>query len=113
MHAIFMERAITLSLDNIKNKQGGPFGAIIVQNNTIIAEGVNTVTSTYDPTAHAEIAAIRSACAKLQTIKLAGCTLHSSCEPCPMCLGAIYWAHLDAIFYGATREDAADRKSVV
>lgn len=102
-----MERAIELSLDNVKQSKGGPFGAVIVKDNKIIAEGVNLVTATNDPTAHAEIIAIRKACALMQTFKLTGCTIYSSCEPCPMCLGALYWAHPDAIFYGTTKQEAA------
>ncbi len=103
----FILRAIELSIKSIKN-QGGPFGCIIVKQGKIIAEGFNKVTSTNDPTAHGEIVAIREACKKLNTFNLKGCDLYSSCEPCPMCLSAIYWAHIDKIFYANTREDAKD-----
>jgi len=102
----FMNRAIELSIDNIKNN-GGPFGCVIVHNDKIIAEGVNRVTSKNDPTAHAEIVAIREACKKLNTFNLQGTQLYTSCEPCPMCLSAMYWAHIDKIFYGNSRNDAA------
>jgi len=102
----FMNRAIELSINNIKNN-GGPFGCVIVHNNKIIAEGVNRVTSNNDPTAHAEIVAIREACKKLNTFNLKGTQLYTSCEPCPMCLSAMYWAHIDKIFYGNSRNDAA------
>ena len=103
----FILRAIELSIKNIDN-QGGPFGSIIGKQGKIIAEGFNKVTSTNDPTAHGEIVAIREACKKLNTFNLKGCDLYSSCEPCPMCLSAIYWAHIDKIFYANTREDAKD-----
>ena len=102
----FMNRAIELSINNIKNN-GGPFGCVIVHKNKIIAEGVNRVTSNNDPTAHAEIVAIREACKKLNTFNLKGTQLYTSCEPCPMCLSAMYWAHIDKIFYGNSRNDAA------
>jgi len=102
----FMNRAIELSINNIKNN-GGPFGCVIVHNDKIIAEGVNRVTSNNDPTAHAEIVAIREACKKLNTFNLQGTQLYTSCEPCPMCLSAMYWAHIDKIFYGNSRNDAA------
>ena len=102
----FMNRAIELSINNIKNN-GGPFGCVIVHDNKIIAEGVNRVTSNNDPTAHAEIVAIREACKKLDTFNLQGTQLYTSCEPCPMCLSAMYWAHIDKIFYGNSRNDAA------
>ena len=105
----FMKRAILLSIDNIKNN-GGPFGCVIVKENEIIAEGVNRVTFNNDPTAHAEIVAIRNACQKLNTFNLEGCELYSSCEPCPMCLSAIYWSHIDNVYYGNSREDAAKIK---
>jgi len=101
----FMQRAIELSINSV-NTAGGPFGCIIVKENKIIAEGSNKVTSSNDPTAHAEIVAIRDACKKLNTINLSGCDLYASCEPCPMCLSAIYWSHVDNIFYANTREDA-------
>ena len=102
----FMKRAIELSIQNIKNN-GGPFGCIIVKENKIIAEGVNRVTFNNDPTAHAEIIAIRNACKKLNTFNLEKCELYTSCEPCPMCLSAIYWSHINIIYYGNTRLDAA------
>ena len=102
----FMLRAIKLSKESIV-KNGGPFGCIIVKNAKIIAEGINQVTKNNDPTAHAEIVAIRDACQKLQTFDLSGVELYTSCEPCPMCLSAIYWSHIDKVFYGNTRLDAA------
>jgi len=101
-----MRRAIALATDNVKNG-GGPFAALIVKNGEIVAEGVNRVTANNDPTAHAEVNAIRSACTKLSTFDLTGCEIYTSCEPCPMCLGAIYWAHLDHIYYGNNKDDAA------
>lgn len=102
----FMKLAITLSIENVKNG-GGPFGAVIVKDDQVIATGVNRVTSNHDPTAHAEVSAIRSACALLRTFDLSGCDIYTSCEPCPMCLGAIYWAHIDHIYYGNNKNDAA------
>jgi len=101
----FMLKAIELSV-NSANNAGGPFGCVIVKDNKIIAEGSNKVTSSNDPTAHAEIVAIRDACQKLNTYNLSGSDLYSSCEPCPMCLSAIYWSHIDNIFYANTRDDA-------
>jgi len=103
----FMQRTIDLSLDGMNSEDGGPFGAIIVKDSEIIAQGNNQVISENDPTMHAEIVAIRRACKKLDTFDLSGCTLYTSCEPCPMCLGAIYWAHLDKVYYANTKEDAA------
>ena len=103
----FMARAIQLSLDNVLSGQGGPFGAVIVKDDKIIAEGVNRVTVTNDPTAHAEVVAIREACARLKSFALKGCEIYTSCEPCPMCLGAIYWAHLSRIHFGNLAADAA------
>ena len=103
----FMRKAIALSIENVKNG-GGPFGAVIVKDNEIIATGVNRVTANHDPTAHAEVSAVRAACEKLNTFDLSGCEIYTSCEPCPMCLGAIYWAHLDKIYYGNNKHDAAD-----
>ena len=103
----FMRQAIALSNQNVANG-GGPFGAVIVKDGEIVATGVNRVTDNNDPTAHAEVSAIRNACQALQTFDLTGCTLYTSCEPCPMCLGAIYWAHLDKIYYGNTKTDAKD-----
>ena len=102
----FMQKAIELSIKNI-HKNGGPFGCVIVKNNKIISEGANGVTQNNDPTAHAEIVAIRNACNKLNTFNLEGCELYSSCEPCPMCLSAIYWSHVDKVYYGNSRDDAA------
>jgi len=101
----FMKAAIELSVKNI-DENGGPFGAVIVKNGEIIAHGVNRVTANNDPTAHAEVNAIREASKKLGTFDLSGCTIYSSCEPCPMCLGAIYWAHLDKLYYANTKQDA-------
>ena len=101
----FMLRAIELSISSA-NGSGGPFGCVIVKDDKIIAEGSNKVTFSNDPTAHAEIVAIREACKKLNTFNLSGCDLYASCEPCPMCLSAIYWSHVDNIFYANTREDA-------
>ena len=105
MRKEFMKRAIKLSLESV-NKNGGPFGCIIVKENKIVAEGSNKVTSSNDPTAHGEIVAIREACKNLNTFTLAGCELYSSCEPCPMCLSAIYWARIGKIYYANTRDDA-------
>ena len=100
-----MKRAIELS-ENSANGTGGPFGSVIVKDEKIIAEGSNQVTSTNDPTAHAEIVAIRQACKKLNTFNLSGCDIYTSCEPCPMCLSAIYWSRINNIYYANTREDA-------
>lgn len=101
----FMRKAIELSLKNIENG-GGPFGAVIVKDGEIIATGVNRVTVSCDPTAHAEVSAIREAAKKLGTFNLSGCEIYTSCEPCPMCLGAIYWARLDKMYYANTKTDA-------
>ena len=101
-----MRRAITLAAENVKNG-GGPFGAVIARGGEILAEGVNRVTANHDPTAHAEVQAIRTAASQLQSFDLSGCDIYSSCEPCPMCLGAIYWAHLDHLYFAATKHDAA------
>ena len=103
----FMARAIQLSIENVHSGRGGPFGAVIVKDGNMIAEAANQVTSTKDPTAHAEILAIREACAKLGAFDLQGCEIYTSCEPCPMCLGAIYWARIDKVFFGNLAEDAA------
>lgn len=100
-----MRKAIALSIENIRNG-GGPFGAVIVKDGKIIASGVNRVTANTDPTAHAEVNAIRKASKKLKTFDLAGCEIYTSCEPCPMCLGAVYWAHLDKMYYGNSKIDA-------
>ena len=101
----FMERAIELSIESV-GKGGGPFGSVIVKDNKIISEGSNKVTPTNDPTAHGEIVAIREACKKLNNFSLIGCELYSTCEPCPMCLSAIYWARIEKIYYANTRKDA-------
>ena len=101
----FMTRAIELSIESV-NTGGGPFGSVIVKDDKIIAEGFNKVTSTNDPTAHGEIVAIRKACKSLNNFNLSGCELYSTCEPCPMCLSAIYWAHIDKVYYANTRDDA-------
>ena len=104
----FMARAIQLSIDNVTSRKGGPFGAVVVKNGAIVAEGVNRVTATNDPTAHAEVVAIREACRKLEVFELTDCDLYTSCEPCPMCLGAIYWARLSKVYFGGLAEDAND-----
>lgn len=106
-HSVFMERAIELSKEGMLNEMGGPFGCVIVKDGKIIAEGCNSVTSNNDPTAHAEVVAIRKACHELGVYQLKGCILYTSCEPCPMCLGAIYWARPDQVFYANTKQDAA------
>ena len=103
----FMERAIQMSIESVNSGEGGPFGAVIVKEGKIVAEGVNRVTSSNDPTAHAEILAIRDACKKMSVFELKDCELYTSCEPCPMCLGAIYWARLAKIYFANTAEDAA------
>src|SRR5258708_5543203 len=102
-----MVKAIQLSRESMNSLQGGPFAAIIVKDGEIISEGTNSVTAWNDPTAHAEIVAIRRACTKLQTFQLTGCDIYSTCEPCPMCLGAIYWARPRALYFAAERSDAA------
>ena len=102
----FMSRAIELSIESVKSG-GGPFGSVIIKNNEIISEGMNRVTKNNDPTAHGEIVAIRNACKNLNDFSLKGCELYTSCEPCPMCLSAIYWSHIDKIYYGNARNDAA------
>jgi len=104
----FMKEAIRLSVENVETGKGGPFGAVIVKDGQIIARGANQVTSSNDPTAHAEVVAIRKACEVLGSFQLDGCELYTSCEPCPMCLGAIYWARPDRIYYANTKEDAKD-----
>src|SRR5690606_21604448 len=103
----FMREAIRLSTENVISKKGGPFGCIIVKDGKIIARGTNEVSSTNDPTAHAEIIAIRNACKELNSFSLEGCEVYCSCEPCPMCLSAIYWARAAKIYYGNTKADAA------
>ena len=102
-----MRYAIELANKNVENG-GGPFGAVIARNGEVVATGVNRVTSNNDPTAHAEVSAIRAAAAKMETFDLSGCEIYTSCEPCPMCLGAIYWAHLDKIYYANNKTDAAN-----
>jgi guanine deaminase len=101
-----MRRAIELSLEMMRSGGGGPFGAVVVKDGVVIAEGFNQVTATNDPTAHAEVVALRRACRELSTFDLAGCEIYTSCEPCPMCLAAIYWARLDRIYYANDRRDA-------
>lgn len=107
MSSDFMRRAIDLALQNVRTAKGGPFAALVVQDGAIVAEGTNLVTTTNDPTAHAEVVAIREACRKLGTFQLTGCDLFTTCEPCPMCLGAIYWARPARVFYASTSADAA------
>jgi tRNA(Arg) A34 adenosine deaminase TadA len=102
-----MQRAIALATENVASGAGGPFGAVIVRNGEILATGVNCVTSSNDPTAHAEVVAIRAACKAIGDFQLTGCTVYTSCEPCPMCLAALYWSRCDAIFYGNSAADAA------
>ena len=108
MQIKFMREAIKLSIDNVKSGKGGPFGAVIVKDGKIIAQGANEVTSSNDPTAHAEVVAIRNACKILGTFQLDNCDVYTSCEPCPMCLGAIYWARPDRMYFANTKKDAAD-----
>jgi guanine deaminase len=103
----FLRRAIALATANVLNGKGGPFAAVIVRGSEIVGEGANSVTATHDPTAHGEVNAIRAACKALNTFTLAGCALYTSCEPCPMCLAAAYWARLDAIYFGCAAADAA------
>ncbi len=103
----FMQRAIKVAQEGMNHNEGGPFGAIVVKEGEIIAEACNSVTSKNDPTAHAEVEVIRKACARLGTFQLDDCVLYTSCEPCPMCFGAIYWARPKAVFYACTQEDAA------
>ncbi len=107
MHDEFLRRAIQLAVENVESGRGGPFGAVIVKDGTILAEGANHVTTLNDPTAHAEVVAIREACRKLSTFELRGCIIYASCEPCPMCLSAIYWARLDSLYYAASKDDAS------
>jgi len=102
-----LREAIRLSIEKMEANAGGPFGAVIARNSEIVGRGWNQVTSTNDPTAHAEVVAIRDACSRLKTFSLAGCEIYSSCEPCPLCLAAIYWSRLDRIYYAATCDDAA------
>lgn len=107
MHETYLKQAIALACENVDSGAGGPYGAVIVKNGVVIAASGNKVTQNMDPTAHAEIMAIRSACQHSGSFKLQGCTLYSSCEPCPMCLGAIYWARIDRVFFACNRFDAA------
>ncbi len=107
VHEEFLRRAIRLAADNAGSASGGPFGAVIVRQGLVLAEGANHVTAWHDPTAHAEIVAIRAACRLTASPDLRGCVIYASCEPCPMCLAAIYWARLDALYYAASRHDAA------
>lgn len=107
-HEKFMRMAIALSEENVLESCGGPFGAVIVRDGKLIAKSANKVTATNDPTAHAEVSAIRLACKKLKTFDLQGCKIYTSCEPCPMCLSAIYWARIDVIYYANTKIDAAE-----
>ena len=104
----FMKMAIALSEQNVTLSLGGPFGAVIVKDGKVVAKSANQVTTTNDPTAHAEVSVIRKACKKLKTFDLSGCVIYTSCEPCPMCLGAIYWSRIDVIYYANTKKDAAD-----
>lgn len=107
MHQEFLQQAIDLAVDNTRSGQGGPYGAVIVKDNRLIAASGNKVTTNVDPTAHAEVMAIRMACKELNNFQLSGCILYSSCEPCPMCLGAIYWARLEKVYFACSRYDAA------
>lgn len=107
-HQAYLQQAVQLAAKNARTGKGGPYGAIIVQNHQIIAASANQVTSSLDPTAHAEVMAIRAACQQLQSFQLTNCILYSSCEPCPMCLGAIYWARLQQVYFACTRDDAAN-----
>lgn len=107
-HKDFMNEAVKVAIKGMNANEGGPFGCIIVKDGEIIGRGNNKVTSSNDPTAHAEITAIREACKTLNDFQLEGCTIYASCEPCPMCLGAIYWARPDKVFYGSNQQDAAD-----
>ena len=107
-HKKYIKAAVEVALKGMQNKEGGPFGCVIVKDGKIIGRGNNKVTSTNDPTAHAEVTAIREACKYLNSFQLTGCVLYTSCEPCPMCLGAFYWARPDKVFYGSTKTDAAN-----
>ena len=108
MNNAFMQEAIERAVENVRTGRGGPFGAIVVKDGRVIATGTNSVTSANDPTAHAEVIAIREACRALGTFQLTGCEIYTSCEPCPMCLGAIYWARPDRVYFAATASDAAE-----
>lgn len=107
MNPEFMQLAIEIAVDGVKKKGSGPFGAVVVKGGELVGIGTNQVTKNLDPTAHAEVCAIRDACQRLRTFSLSGLEIYTSCEPCPMCLGAIYWARLDRVYYGASRDDAA------
>lgn len=107
MHHKFLKQAIHLAKENAASGKGGPYGAVIVKHNQVVAASSNKVANSLDPTAHAEILAIRAACQQLKNFQLTGCILYTSCEPCPMCLGAIYWARLDTVYYACNRHDAA------
>ena len=107
-HEQWIHQAVEMASANVRNGQGGPFGALVVKDDEVIGRGVNLVTASYDPTAHAEINAIRVACQHLQSFELTGCDLYTSCEPCPMCLGAIYWARPRAYYFACTRDSAAE-----
>src|SRR5256885_59774 len=107
MQRNWMRRAIDLSLENVRTGRGGPFAAVVVRDGAIVAEGTNLVTTTCDPTAHAEVVAIRGACLALSTFQLTGCEIYTTCEPCPMCLGAIYWSRPTRVYFGNTQSDAA------
>jgi guanine deaminase len=104
---MWMKKAIQLAKENVDTGHGGPFGAIVVKDGEIIGRGCNEVTASNDPTAHAEVQAIREACQHLESFQLTGCEIYTSCEPCPMCIGAIYWARPDAVYYACTKEEAA------
>jgi guanine deaminase len=107
MNKKFMARAIELAMENVRSGRGGPFAAVVVEQGRVMAQGTNLVTSTNDPTAHAEVTAIRAACAARAVFQLDGCEIYTTCEPCPMCLGAIYWARLSSVYYACTAADAA------
>ncbi len=107
MKDAFMQEAIALAVENVRQGRGGPFAALVVKGSAVVARGTNRVTTAHDPTAHAEVVAIREACRALGDFQLNGCDLYTSCEPCPMCLGALYWARLDRVFFAASRQDAA------
>lgn len=108
MNDAFMSRAIELSVENVRSGHGGPFGAVVVREGMIVAEGANRVSETNDPTAHAEVVAIRAACRKLATFELKKCEIYVSCEPCPMCLGAIYWSRIERVYFAGLASDASD-----
>ncbi len=108
MNPDFLREAIRLSIEKMQAGEGGPFGAVVVKDGRVVGRGWNRVTSSNDPTAHAEVMAVRDACANLGTYILTGCEIYASCEPCPMCLSAIYWARLDTLYFAASRHDAAD-----